>query len=156
MPAKFSSVSSAFSRKVFAAAEMFEAQERDRSGGISGWSWRVLQRLAAGGERAERLAVCGQFGVEECASDGIVEARDHGVADGSGGLVVAQFAGRLPGVDAGFDGEGVIVEDSGDAVLSQAACLHSKSRARGRWLRSSLRRGCGRVSSARSRPARRD
>ena len=106
-----------FFAEVFAAAEVFEAKQRDSSGGISGGSWRVLQRLASGRKRAEHLAVRGQFGVEECASDRVIEARDHGVADGCGGFVVAQFAGRFPGIDAGFDGEGIVVEDSGDGLF---------------------------------------
>ena len=31
--------------------------------------------------------------------------------------VIVQLSGRFPGVDAGFDGEGVVVEDPGDGLF---------------------------------------
>src|SRR5215472_18163754 len=53
--------------------------------------------------------------VVESPRGSIVEAGDHGVGEGDGGLVELPAAAREPSVDAGVNGEGVVVERAGDA-----------------------------------------
>ena len=110
-------MSSAISRYSAAPAEGLKAQKRGGRGGVAGRGGRVLQRLAARAQCAERRgSLCWRGRIVERSCGAIVEAGDHGVGQLDGGVVKAHFAAGEPGVDAGVDGEGVIVERAGDAL----------------------------------------
>src|ERR1039457_982254 len=81
----------------------------------TGGGGRVLQRLAARSQRAERRhSVLRYGGIVERSGCMVVEADNHGVGQLEGCTVVAHVAGGDPGVDECMNGESVIVEHAGD------------------------------------------
>ena len=76
-----------------APAEGLKAQQRGGGGGIAGRRGRILQGLAARRQRAQRRRSLSWRGsIEESAGGAVVEARDHGVGQLDGGVVILHFA----------------------------------------------------------------
>ncbi len=51
----------------------------------------------------------------------VVEAGDHGVGELDGGIVKLHAAAGEPAIDAGMDGEGVVVEGAGNTLGGRGA-----------------------------------
>src|SRR5205085_3431366 len=87
--------------------------------GVAGRGGRILERLAARDQGAERgFTLCiasrefGQRGIEEAAVLAVLEAREHGISDLLREAEVAQVRGGLIGVEAGDGGEAIVIEQT--------------------------------------------
>src|SRR5258708_17064042 len=69
---------------------MLEAQQGNRSHGISRGGGRVLNRLAAGGKYSKAFALGSGLGIVEPSGDRVEELRDHGIGNGAGELEITE------------------------------------------------------------------
>src|ERR1039458_10775818 len=77
-----------------------QAQQRKRGHGISRRRWRILQRLAAGREHAETLALGSRLSIEEPSRSRIEKPGNHGIGNSLCELEITKVGGSLVSVKA--------------------------------------------------------